>query len=464
MLNSLSPDSKLQKMIKYLLIFFFLFVAVTVFFIVKTMQYPSKIRKAEELLTIGDLAKASDIIKAILDKKKDYAPARYLRAQILIKQKQYLMAISELNSILSIPEYSKHIKELDIHYQLAFLYGETKSWQKEVEEYKVILSFNSDDLKANHRLGHALYRQKDYKKVREYLTKAVLLDPNLQDCYLPLGISCFQISDYEKAEQYLLKSLSSAGDNVEAHFYLGLIFKMKKDYDNAIKMFELAQKDRHFFVKSLYNIGEIHYVNEDFDIVIEELEKGLNYLQKNDEESHAYRYLLAEAYEQENKIDEAIHHWEKLAAENPDFRSVKIKLDSYREILDNKHMMSLFQSSLEELQPLISEIITGLQYNIIAKEKQSPNEYQYRAYNIKRINDPPLLIFFNRTTREITEGQILDFYRKINEEKCKSGIYISTSKFSLKAKSTAATRLIELYGGDYVNKAIEKIQFRRRKK
>ncbi|HOO72390.1 MAG TPA: tetratricopeptide repeat protein [Spirochaetota bacterium] len=451
-------------MIKYLLIFFFLFVAVTVFFIVKTMQYPSKIRKAEELLTIGDLAKASDIIKAILDKKKDYAPARYLRAQILIKQKQYLMAISELNSILSIPEYSKHIKELDIHYQLAFLYGETKSWQKEVEEYKVILSFNSDDLKANHRLGHALYRQKDYKKVREYLTKAVLLDPNLQDCYLPLGISCFQISDYEKAEQYLLKSLSSAGDNVEAHFYLGLIFKMKKDYDNAIKMFELAQKDRHFFVKSLYNIGEIHYVNEDFDIVIEELEKGLNYLQKNDEESHAYRYLLAEAYEQENKIDEAIHHWEKLAAENPDFRSVKIKLDSYREILDNKHMMSLFQSSLEELQPLISEIITGLQYNIIAKEKQSPNEYQYRAYNIKRINDPPLLIFFNRTTREITEGQILDFYRKINEEKCKSGIYISTSKFSLKAKSTAATRLIELYGGDYVNKAIEKIQFRRRKK
>jgi len=428
------------------------------------MQYPSKIRKAEELLTIGDLAKASDIIKAILDKKKDYAPARYLRAQILIKQKQYLMAISELNSILSIPEYSKHIKELDIHYQLAFLYGETKSWQKEVEEYKVILSFNSDDLKANHRLGHALYRQKDYKKVREYLTKAVLLDPNLQDCYLPLGISCFQISDYEKAEQYLLKSLSSAGDNVEAHFYLGLIFKMKKDYDNAIKMFELAQKDRHFFVKSLYNIGEIHYVNEDFDIVIEELEKGLNYLQKNDEESHAYRYLLAEAYEQENKIDEAIHHWEKLAAENPDFRSVKIKLDSYREILDNKHMMSLFQSSLEELQPLISEIITGLQYNIIAKEKQSPNEYQYRAYNIKRINDPPLLIFFNRTTREITEGQILDFYRKINEEKCKSGIYISTSKFSLKAKSTAATRLIELYGGDYVNKAIEKIQFRRRKK
>jgi len=464
LLNSLSPDSKLQKMIKYLLIFFFLFVAVTVFFIVKTMQYPSKIRKAEELLTIGDLAKASDIIKAILDKKKDYAPARYLRAQILIKQKQYLMAISELNSILSIPEYSKHIKELDIHYQLAFLYGETKSWQKEVEEYKVILSFNSDDLKANHRLGHALYRQKDYKKVREYLTKAVLLDPNLQDCYLPLGISCFQISDYEKAEQYLLKSLSSAGDNVEAHFYLGLIFKMKKDYDNAIKMFELAQKDRHFFVKSLYNIGEIHYVNEDFDIVIEELEKGLNYLQKNDEESHAYRYLLAEAYEQENKIDEAIHHWEKLAAENPDFRSVKIKLDSYREILDNKHMMSLFQSSLEELQPLISEIITGLQYNIIAKEKQSPNEYQYRAYNIKRINDPPLLIFFNRTTREITEGQILDFYRKINEEKCKSGIYISTSKFSLKAKSTAATRLIELYGGDYVNKAIEKIQFRRRKK
>jgi tetratricopeptide (TPR) repeat protein len=451
-------------MIKYLAIFLFLIVAAAVLFIIKSLQYPSKIKKAEEFLEQGDLGRASDLIKAILDKKKDYVPARYLRAQILIKQKQYLMAISELNSILAIPEYSKHIKELDIHYQLAFLYSETKSWQKEIEEYKIILTYNPDDVRANHRLGHALYRQGDYKKVKDMLIRAVTLDPNLHDCFLPLGISCFQISDYEKAEQYLLKSLSSAGENVEAHYYLGLIYKMKKDHTSALKMFEYAKKDRHYYVKCLFKIGEIHFEAEEFDIVIDELEQGLNHLKKNDEESHAYRYLLAEAYEQENKIDEAIHHWDKIAQENPDFRSVRIKLESYREILENRHMMSLFQTSLDELQPLINEIITNLQYNIIAREKQSPNEFQYRAYNIKRINDPPLLVYFNRTTREITEGQILDFYRRINEEKCKSGIYIATSKFSLKAKSTAATRLIELYGGDYVSKAIEKIQFRKRKK
>ncbi len=453
-----------HDMIKYIAAIFFLVLIISALFIIRGFQYPAKIRKAEESLEAGDINAASEIIKKILDKKKDYVPARYLKAMILIKQKQYLMAISELNAILLIPDYGSHIKELDIHYNLAFLYSETKSWQKEIEEYKIILGFNPEDVKANHRLGHALYRQGDYKKVKELLTRAVVLDPNLQDSYLPLGISCFQISDYEKAEQYLLKSLSSAGENVEAHYYLGLIFKMKKDYENALRMFEFARKDRYFFIKCLYKIGEIHFENENYETVIDELEQGLNHLPKNTEESHEYRFLLAEAYEHENKIDEAIHHWEKIASENPDFRSVRIKLDSYREIIENKYMMTLFQSPLEELQTLISEVITGMQYNIIAKEKQTPNEYQYRAYNIKRINDPPLLIYFNRTTREITEGQILDFYKRINDEKCKSGIYITTSKFSLKAKSTAAMKMIELYGSDYISRALEKILARRRKK
>ena len=116
----------------------------------------------------------------------------------------------------------------------------------------------------------------------------------------------------------------------------------------------------------------------------------------------------------------------------------------------------MFTSSLEELQPLITNFISSLNYNIISKVNTSPNIYQYKAYNIKRLNDPPVLLLFHRTTKEIIEGQINDFHNEISKEKCKNGIYITTSKFSLRAKSSASSKTIDLYDSEYINKYMEK--------
>ncbi len=449
-------------MIQYIFIILFTLIAIALIFILRTLSYPVKIRKAEEYMEDGEYGKSSEIIKGILEKRKDYVPARYLRAQILMKQGQYLLAISELNSILTLPDFGKYIKELDIHYHLANLYNLTKNYPKEIEEYRIILTFNPDDLNANHRIGHAYYRKKDYRRVKEHLTKAIIIDPALKDCYLPLGISCFKISDYVKAEEYLTQAMKVPGNHTDAEFYLGLIYKMKKDYDNAFLMLDKAKSKKEYTVKSHYNIGEIHYEMGQYREAIDVLEKGLPSVKEKNEEALAYRYLLAECYEHENKIKEAVHHWEKIAAENPDFRSTKIKLDSYRQILEDNNLMTLFNTSLEELQPMIIEIISSLNYNIISKERITANEYQYKAYNIKRINDPPILIYFNRTTREISEGQIIEFQKNINNEKCKSGIYITTSRLSLRAKSGAQTKGIDYYDAEFVNRSVEKILSRKK--
>ncbi len=455
-------ETALFHIMRYILLILFLIIAAISIFLFRSMQLPAKLRRAEEYIEEEEYSKASAIIKRILDKKKDFAPARYIRAKLLMRQKQYLMAISELNAIQQIPNFNRHVNELDLHYHLAMLYNETRNWQKEIDEYQIILTFNPDDLQGNYRIGQALYRQKDYKRVKEHLMKVVIMDPARNDCYLPLGVSCYQISDYEKAEQYLLKALEFPSDNLEASFYLGSIYKMKKDYINAVEMLEIAKKERRFFTQSLYQIGQIYYEQQQYDQAIDHLEQGLNSLKEKTEEAYAYRYLLAECYEHENKIKEAIHHWEKISADNPGYRSTKAKLESYSTILTNENLMTLFARSLEELQSLIQEIIAGLNYNIVSKEKISSNEYQYKAFNIKRINDPPILIAFHRTTREITENDILEFQKHINEEKCKSGIYIATTRFSLRARSSSASKMIELYDQDFVTRSVEKISTRKR--
>ena len=438
-------------------------VFIIIIFFAQINSRRAKTQRAQEYLDEGETSRASEIIKRILEKRKDYVPARYIRAMILMKQKQYLLAASELNGILAIPNFEKFIREVGIHYHLAFLYKETNNYQREIEEYKLILAFNPDDITANHRIGHALYNQKEYKKVKDHLTKVIILDPTLKDSYLPLGISCFNISDYEKAEEYLTEAMKLPGDHSEIEYHLGLIYKMKKDYENAILMFEKTKGAKKYFTKSLFQIGEVYFDLNQYSDAIEAMEQGLKDLKDKTEEAHSYRYLLAECYELENKLKEAVHHWEKIISENPSYRSTKLKLESYKDILSNNNLLTVFNSSLEELQPLIVELISSLNYNIISKHRISQNEYQYKAYNIKRINDPPLLIYFNRTTREITEGQIIEVYKRINTEKCKSGIYITTSKFSLRAKSNASSKMIDLYDATFVNKVVEKIQSRQQK-
>lgn len=430
--------------------------------IMKSLRIPMSVRRAEELFAEGDISGATELVKYVLSKKKDYVPAKYLKARILIESRQFILAISELNEILGLVDFSKYVSELEIHYHLASLYNKTQNYPKEIEEYKAILAFNPDDIKANHRLGHAYYQQKNYKNARDNLLRAVILDPRLDDVLLPLGISCFKISDYQKAEAYLLKAAELKRDMGEVQFYLGSIYRMKKDFDNATAMLENAKNDKRFFVKSLFMLGEMCHERENFTEAIDYLEKGLTSLKERDEESHAYRYLLAECYEHENKIKEAIHHWTKIESENPNYRSTSQKLEAYRAILENDNLTPFFQSSLEELQPYITDMIASLNFNIVSSEKISQNEYQYRVYNIKRINDPPVLVYFNRTTREIAEGQIIEFQKSINAEKCKSGIYISTSRFSLRAKSSAASKMIDLYDSEYISKAVEKIKARKK--
>lgn len=441
---------------QYIIFAFVLLLGIAVFAYIRVFKTTRILHKAEELMEQEEYARASELVRTLLEKDRENVQARFMRAQLLMRQNQYLMAISELNTILGINDFNKYVRELDIHYLLADLYNKTKNWQKEIESYRIILNYNPEDVNANQRIGQAYYRQKNYKGAYEHFGRVLNQQPGMKDLFQKYGVASYMVSDYENAESYLTRSLDIEGDRSEAQFYLGNIFKMKKDYDNALSFLEKASKNRDYMLNSLYRMGEIYYEKEDYDKAIDIMEDGIKLLKDRDEESHAYRYLLAECYEYRNMIKEAMHHWEKIIQDNQNFRSTRMKLDSYRNIIEDENFSYLFTHSIEDIQPAIMEMIASLNYNIISREYQNQNEYLYKAYNTKRINDPPVLFYFSRTTREITEGEIINFSKMVSREKCKSGIFITTSKFSLRAKSSSANRGIELYGSEFVSKMTEK--------
>ncbi len=90
--------------------------------VLRILQTPARIKKAQEYMDSGDLQKAGEIVKSILKKRENHVPARYIRAQILMKQKQYYLAIMELNAVLALPDFKEYIDQADIHGLLAEMY------------------------------------------------------------------------------------------------------------------------------------------------------------------------------------------------------------------------------------------------------------------------------------------------------------------------------------------------------
>ena len=443
----------------FLFIVIFVLCTTTVMFIsLNSLRIPGKLKKAEELLEQGRLNESGDIVRGILEKQKDNVRAHYIRAQILIEQKQYLLAISELNGILTTPDFKTHVNESDIHYQLADMYKATNNFQKEIDEYRIILSFNPDDIEANIRIGLAMYNKNNYSKALDHLLKAVTNGPQPSSCLLPLGITLFYTGDYEKSEQYLLKSLENDTENLEIIFYLGSIYKLQKNYERAENMFMRSKEDKRFYVQSLSSLGEIYFAQERYDNVIECLEPGIDKLNDSTKDGLTYRYLLAESYEIKSRIKEAVTQWEAINKLNSDFRDARNRLGAYKNIINNQHIMDLLSINSDKLQEYITEIITVFNYTVISKERLSVNEYLYKTFNTKRMGDPPVLVFFNRVVSEITEKHLNELDKHMLAEKCKKGLYITTSSFSMRAQNEAPSKQIELYDGDFVSKAIEKIK------
>lgn len=445
-------------MIYFIFIILFLCVLVITAVMFRSSNLSGKLKKAKQLLDEGQLSESSKLVRGVLDKQKDNVQARYLRAQILMQEKQYLMAISELNGLLNMPDLKQFISETEIHYNLAEMYNATGNFKKEIEEYRIILIFKPDDIKANLRLGLALYSRKDYKGAKIHLMKTAQGEPKQPLSFLPLGVSLLKLKEYENAEEWLLKALEIDNENIEAKFHLGSLFKNKKAYESAIAMLGQSKNDPKFYLPSLMQIGEMYFEQELYDKAIETLEPALKKTSDPLPESLALRYLLASCYESSGMLREAINQWEIIFKNDSDYRDTKKNLDNYKNIMRNEQLMEMFSMTMEELQPYIADILLGFNYNIISQGHVSANEYKYKAYNMKRISAPPTVIVFDRTTREIDDTQLNKVEAIMESEKCKNGIYMTTGSFSLKVRSLAPTKQIELYDGIFLSKAIEKMK------
>lgn len=115
-------------------------------------------------------------------------------------------------------------------------------------------------------------------------------------------------------------------DDSQSHYDLGVAYKEMGLYEDAVREFAVAARDKKRECVCETMIGLLHVDHGDLDKAIEAFRRGLEAPVRAREHETAVCFELAAAYEAKGNFAEALAHFEKVAAREPNFRDVQERI------------------------------------------------------------------------------------------------------------------------------------------
>lgn len=196
--------------------------------------------------------------------------------------------------------------------------------------------FFEESLKNNPNNSAALFGlgevfaelDKDNEAISNY-EKALLINKDLTEIYVPLGILYYQKGDIAKADELLSKALINSAGNSETQYFLGLVRFAQNRSDDALAAFRKATEIDPGYGEAYYYTGEtLVRLGKQADAV-EEYKKAIaakpNYLEA--------MLALGGAYYELEKYTEAIDTYKQVLKVKNDSIEAYVNLgDTYRQM------------------------------------------------------------------------------------------------------------------------------------
>ncbi len=135
----------------------------------------------------------------------------------------------------AIEDYNKAI-ELDPKYwesymNLGFIYLKKGEYARALENYNKTVEINPDSLSYNNR-GFVYFDTKEYESALKDFEKAATLNPKNMDTLLGLAVTCLEMNNIKKAKEYLNKAI-----------------KLNPELKNGMKSIEKLEKEGYFYTQ-----------------------------------------------------------------------------------------------------------------------------------------------------------------------------------------------------------------------
>jgi len=125
-------------------------------------------------------------------------------------------------------------------------------------------------------------------------------------------------------------------EDYETHYNLGIAYKEMGLTDDAIREFQISRDNPKRFIPSSSMLGICYMEKGLYPLAIDVLKNAVDKMKDTGESYWAMKYDLAEAYEKNGNLKEALDLYTEVYEWNSKFRSVDVKINSLRVMVNEE--------------------------------------------------------------------------------------------------------------------------------
>lgn len=201
-------------------------------FLVDELDFDLNYYLAEAYEKNGDLQKAKEVYKNILELRPDEVNALFLRGKMLLAEGDYKNASADFKEVTRLDKDS-----YELRIEIAGLLSQS-GYQEEGKKYLSDFLAKNDKKLGDYDRGRIYYYIGDYENARIFLEKAKA-DRN-ENTILLLGKTYEKLGDFNYATSEYKNYLLEHDDSAIIYNQLGLCKLQSGEYDEARKAFESA--------------------------------------------------------------------------------------------------------------------------------------------------------------------------------------------------------------------------------
>ena len=179
----------------------------------------------------------------------------------------------------AIVEYLKLLKENSDNDQINFLLGNAYLLNKEYKKSKIYLEkaifFNPKNKLAFNSLGVLEITNNNLYKSIEFFEKSVEIDPTYIEGIKNLANTYKQLNKINESINAYLLILNSNINDHEANFNLGILYKKNNQFKKSLTFFERASTHKPYLFETYLNIGKIYKHLGKYDLAIKYFDNAI---------------------------------------------------------------------------------------------------------------------------------------------------------------------------------------------
>jgi tetratricopeptide (TPR) repeat protein len=226
----------------------------------------------------------------------------------------------------AIEDYSEEIAEADFYSKQ----GLTDEARAILERLQTLFPENKEISQKLDSLGQVVEAEQKTEHIEEKKKEIILAESEIleaEEIHEPT-LDSDVLDIFTEFKKGLEKELDE--DDYETHYNLGIAYKEMGLTDDAIREFQTSRNNPKRFVPSSSMLGICYMEKGIYSLAIDVLKTAIEKMEDRGESYWAMKYDLAEAYEKNGNLKEALGLYIEIYGWNSKFRSVSDKINQLR--------------------------------------------------------------------------------------------------------------------------------------